>query len=76
MLALRQIIGSSVDEYRKLIGTNIAGLRYTQRLLEERREDGLLSGFDAAALAKADDALAVKKPTKSKRGGKKKARVN
>jgi U3 small nucleolar RNA-associated protein 12 len=37
MLALKQIIRESVGDYRDLLGTNIAGLKYINRLIQSKK---------------------------------------
>ncbi len=69
MLALQRIISSSVNSYRNLVGANIAGLRFAKRILDERKEEGLL----ANPFEQQPAALTVAKPNKK---GKKKARQN
>jgi U3 small nucleolar RNA-associated protein 12 len=37
MLALQQVLRTSVGSYRMLIGTNVAGLKYMQRMVDENK---------------------------------------
>ncbi len=69
MLALKSILSTSISDYRSLVGTNIAALKYSQRILDERKENGLMSSSDLEQAAAAAVALAPKKGK-----GKKKAK--
>jgi hypothetical protein len=45
-LSLQSIISHSIGAYYKLVGSNIAGLRFANNIILERRDEGLVDSFD------------------------------
>ena len=76
LLALKEIIHSSICGYRELIGTNQAGLTYMQRLMETEEEernalDSLL-GMPKVATPKAGQELVSTESSNKKKANKRK----